>query len=410
MLTSIATFARLLSGFLVMKLVAVLAGPEGVAQLGQFMSLTSLLVVFAGGGVGAGVIKYIAEYRDDEGRLRLLLNSAFLFSLFSSLVMCVGVLTLSERITQWLLGDLRYQSLIVILAFAQIFVAMHNLMIAIINGMMDVKRLSAIHVVGAIIGVCAPLLLGYLFQLYGVLLSFLVAQASLLFVSFFFFRRSAYFSWSFFVATYNSDMLKKLSRYSLMTLTSALLSPAVQLIVRNMLADKFSWEQVGYWQAVSKVSEAYLLFITMAISVYYLPKLSAITDRGLFVAEIKAAFKYLIPVVVAAALVIYLVRDFITVVLFSDQFSGSLYLYAPQLLGDVIKIASFILSFIMLAKAMTKIFLLSEVVFSVMYVIWVYTLTKFFGLVGAMYAFVVNYAIYFFFNAFVARRYIRSMK
>jgi PST family polysaccharide transporter len=409
-LTSIATFARLLSGFLVMKLVAVLAGPEGVAQLGQFMSLTSLLVVFAGGGVGAGVIKYIAEYRDDEGRLRLLLNSAFLFSLFSSLVMCVGVLTLSERITQWLLGDLRYQSLIVILAFAQIFVAMHNLMIAIINGMMDVKRLSAIHVVGAIIGVCAPLLLGYLFQLYGVLLSFLVAQASLLFVSFFFFRRSAYFSWSFFVATYNSDMLKKLSRYSLMTLTSALLSPAVQLIVRNMLADKFSWEQVGYWQAVSKVSEAYLLFITMAISVYYLPKLSAITDRGLFVAEIKAAFKYLIPVVVAAALVIYLVRDFITVVLFSDQFSGSLYLYAPQLLGDVIKIASFILSFIMLAKAMTKIFLLSEVVFSVMYVIWVYTLTKFFGLVGAMYAFVVNYAIYFFFNAFVARRYIRSMK
>jgi len=63
LLTSVATVARLLSGFLVMKFVAVLAGPEGVAQLGQFMSLTALLVVFSGGGVGAGVVKYVAEYR-----------------------------------------------------------------------------------------------------------------------------------------------------------------------------------------------------------------------------------------------------------------------------------------------------------------------------------------------------------
>lgn len=410
MLTSIATLAKLLSGFLVMKLVAVLAGPEGVAQLGQFMSLVGLLVIFAGGGVGAGVIKYIAEYRGDEGHLRLLLSSAFIFSLFSSFVMCVGVLILSERIAQWLLGDLRYQSLIVVLAFAQIFVAMHNLIIAIINGMMDVKRLSAIHIVGAIIGVCAPLLLGYFYQLYGVLLAFLLAQASLLFVSFFFYKKSTYFSWSFLVGPFNQSMLGKLSRYSLMTLTSALLSPIVQIIVRNMLADRFSWEQVGYWQAVSKVSEAYLLFITMAISVYYLPKLSSISNQMLFVAEIKTAYKYLLPVVMVAALFIYMMRDFITTLLFSDQFSGSLYLYAPQLFGDVIKIASFILSFIMLAKAMTKTFLLSEVLFSIMYVCWVYILTRSFGLVGAMYAFVVNYAIYFVFNAVVARWYIRSMK
>jgi PST family polysaccharide transporter len=393
-----------------MKLVAVLAGPEGVAQLGQFMSLTALLVVFAGGGVGPGVVKYLAEYREQDTHVKVLLNSAFCFSLVSSLIMCVAVLYLSEQITTWLLGDLRYQSLIVVLAFAQIFVALHNLIIAIVNGMMDVKRLACIHVGGAVVGVLAPLLLGYFYQLFGVLLAFLIAQASLLIISFTLYYKSSYFNSSYFKPTLNREMLKKLSYYSLMTLTSALLAPLLQILVRNILADRFTWEQVGYWQAVSKVSEAYLLFVTMAISIYYLPKLSSITEKKPFVDEIKTAYMYLIPVVSALALGIYCFRDLITWILFSDEFTGSLYLYAPQLIGDVIKVASFILSFIMLAKAMTKTFLLSEIFFGAMYVAWVYFLTPTFGLIGAMYAFVVNYLLYFIFTALVAARFIRGMK
>lgn len=393
-----------------MKLVAVLTGPEGVAQLGQFMSLTALLVVFAGGGVGPGVVKYLAEFREQSDYVKTLLNSAFCFSLVSSLVMCIGVVILSERITLWLLGDLRYQSLIVVLAFAQIFVALHNLIIAIVNGMMDVKRLAAIHVGGAVIGTLTPVALGYFFHLYGVLLAFLLAQASLLIISFVFFRRSSYFSWEYFKFLWNKEMVKKLSRYSLMTLTSALLAPLLQIMVRNILADRFSWEQVGYWQAVSKVSEAYLLFITMAISVYYLPKLSAINDRKTLINEIKTAYKYLIPVVSVLALGIYCFRDLITWILFSDEFSNALYLYAPQLIGDVIKVASFILSFIMLAKAMTKTFLFSEVFFGLTYVAWVYALTAQFGLIGSMYAFAVNYTIYFVFTLGVTAWYVRGMK
>ena len=378
--------------------------------MGQFMSLTALLVVFAGGGVGPGVVKYLAEYREQDTHVKVLLNSAFCFSLVSSLIMCVAVLCLSEQITTWLLGDLRYQSLIVVLAFAQIFVALHNLIIAIVNGMMDVKRLACIHVGGAVVGVLAPLLLGYFYQLFGVLLAFLIAQASLLIISFTLYYKSSYFNSSYFKPALNREMLKKLSYYSLMTLTSALLAPLLQILVRNILADRFTWEQVGYWQAVSKVSEAYLLFVTMAISIYYLPKLSSITEKKPFVDEIKTAYMYLIPVVSALALGIYCFRDLITWILFSDEFTGSLYLYAPQLIGDVIKVASFILSFIMLAKAMTKTFLLSEIFFGATYVAWVYFLTPTFGLIGAMYAFVVNYLLYFIFTALVAARFIRGMK
>lgn len=392
-----------------MKLVAVMAGPEGVAQFGQFMSLTALLVVFAGGGVGSGVVKYLAQYKEQNTDLKLLLNSAFSFSLASSLVMCISVLALSDHITQWLLGDLHYQSLIVVLAFVQIFVALNNLIIAIINGMMDVKRLAATHVGGALIGILAPLLLGYYYQLYGVLLAFLFAQASLLAISFTLYKRSNYFNWQYFKVIWNKPMMSKLAQYSLMTLTSALLAPLMQIFVRHILSERFSWEQVGYWQAVSKVSDAYLLFITMAINVYYLPKLSATTQKNLLISEIRTAYIYLVPIVSALALIIYLFRHLITQILFSEDFLSGLYLYAPQLVGDVIKIASFILSFVMLAKAMTKTFLFSEIFFGLTYILWVFVLTEYFGLIGAMYAFIINYSLYFLFTAFVAHRYITRL-
>lgn len=408
-LTAIATFARLLSAFLVMKLVAVLAGPEGVAQLGQFMSLTALLVVFAGGGVGSGVVKYLAQFKDDVQSIQALVSSALTFTLVSSLLMCVLVLIFSTDISIWLLGGEEYTSLIVVLAVAQIFVALHNLIIAIINGMMDVKRLALVHVLGAVIGVLLPSVLGYFFKLYGVLLAFVLGQGLLLFVSLGCYARSKYFNSNYFRPSVDSKMLSRLAKFSLMTLTSALLAPIVQIIVRNMLAESFSWEQVGYWQAVTKVSEAYLLFISMAISVYYLPKLSSIDDRKNFKREIVQGYTILMPVVLLSAAFVFVLKGPITWLLFSDEFDGALYLYAPQLIGDVIKIASFLLSYIMLAKSMTKTFFLSELFFSFLYVVLVYFLSASFGLVGSMYAFIVNYCIYFVFTFVVAKIYIKGM-
>ena len=44
---------------------------------------------------------------------------------------------------------------------------------------------------------------------------------------------------------------------STMTLTSALVPPLVNIAVRDHLAARFGWEQVGYWQAVSRVADAY---------------------------------------------------------------------------------------------------------------------------------------------------------
>jgi polysaccharide transporter, PST family len=52
---------------------------------------------------------------------------------------------------------------------------------------------------------------------------------------------------------------------------------------------------------------------------------------------------------------------------------------------------------------------ISECVFALSYLALVYVFTTRFGLVGAMYAFAVNYLGYFAFNVAVARRYLGAL-
>ena len=403
--TTMATGARLLAGLVVIKLVAWFAGPEGVGKLGQFVSLMSLLAVLAGGGISAGIVKYVAEYRDDAQRLSRLLAAALWYVLCASFLLGCVALLLSRQIAQWLLGDAHYEGLIRVLAVAQLGIALINYILSVINGFMDVRRLAFIQVMGSAIGIVLVVWLSWWLHLYGALLSLVLGPALWLVVGWPAWRRSPYFQRSMLRMRFDREMTLRLAAFSVMTITSALMAPLVNIAVRNHLARQFGWEQVGYWQAVSKVSDAYLLFLTTAINIYYLPKLASISERASLMQELRSAYRYILPVVVALAAAVYVLRGWVTRLLFSADFASANALYGPQLVGDVVKIASFILSYVMLAKAMTRLFVMSECVFALSYLALVYVFTAQFGLIGAMYAFAINYVLYLAFNVLVVRRY-----
>lgn len=401
-----ATAARLAAAFVVAKLVAWFAGPAGMGRLGQFVSLMSLLAVLAGGGIGSGIVKYVAEYRDDPARLSRLLAAALGYAACAALLVAALVLAMSRPLAVWLLGDGDYTSLIRILAMAQFGIALVNYLLAVINGFMDVRRLAFVQVTGSVISIGAALWLARWLHLYGALLALVLGQVLWLAVGWPAFRRSPYFRAGMLRMRFDREMTARLAGFSLMTITSALAAPLVNIAVRQHLVQRFGWVDAGYWQAVTRVSDAYLLFLTAAINVYYLPKLSATHGRAAILRELHAGYRFLMPAVIALAAGVYLARDAVTRLLFSADFSQAEALYAPQLLGDVLKIASFVLSYLMLAKAMTLLFVLSECAFALLYLLLVYVGTAHFGLIGVMYAFVVNYLLYLLFNLAVARRHL----
>ncbi|MFC5436118.1 O-antigen translocase [Rhodanobacter umsongensis] len=407
--TGMGTAARLLAGLVAIKLVAWFAGPEGVGRLGQFMSLMSLLAVLAGGGISAAVVKYVAEYRDDPQRLSRLLSAALWYAFCASCLMGGVALLLSRWIALWLLGDPQYAGLIRVLAIAQLGIALVNYILAVVNGFMDVRRLAFIQVTGSVVGIVMMVWLARWLHLYGALLALVLSQVLWLAVALPAWWRSSYFHRSMLRLRHDREMTLRLATFSVMTISSALLPPLVNIAVRDHLALRFGWEQVGYWQAVSKVSDAYLLFLTTAINIHYLPRLAATHDRTALLQELRQAYRYLLPAVAVLAAAVYACRGWLTRLLFTPDFASANALYGPQLVGDVLKIASFILSYLMLAKAMTRLFVVSECLFAASYLALVYGFTAHFGLVGAMYAFAVNYLLYLAFTVLVARRYLGGL-
>lgn len=88
-------------------------------------------------------------------------------------------------------------------------------------------------------------------------------------------------------------------------------------------------------------------------------------------------------------------RFFIIKLLFTQEFIIMEKLFFYQLLGDFFKMASWILAYLMVAKSMTKVFVITEIVFSFGYVILGYLCIHYFGIKGVSIAFAINYFIYF---------------
>src|SRR6202012_1604972 len=225
--SGIATAARLVAGLVVIKLVAWFAGPEGVGRLGQFMSLMSLLAVLAGGGSRAGRAKYVAESRGEPQRLSCLLAAARSYALCASCLMGLAALVFSRQLAIWILGDASFESLVRVLALAQLGIAAVNYVLAVINGFMDVRRLAFIQVIGSVLGIALAAWLASRFQLYGALLALVLGQLAWLVVALPSWWRSPYFRLSLPRLRFDREMNGRLAAFSLMTISSALLPPLV---------------------------------------------------------------------------------------------------------------------------------------------------------------------------------------
>ena len=91
---------------------------------------------------------------------------------------------------------------------------------------------------------------------------------------------------------------------------------------------------------------------------------------------------------------IYLFRKLLIQIAFTEQFLPMESYFLPQLIGDFFKICSWLLAFLMLAKAMTKVFIATEIIFSVSLYGFTLFFTSRFGPIGAIYAYAFNYVLY----------------
>jgi PST family polysaccharide transporter len=409
-LNGIAVAVKVATAMLLNKVLAVYVGPAGYAALGQFQNALAVAASLAGGVMASGVTKGTAEHFDDEARQHAVWQTAVKLTLIATAIASATFLLAGPWLSELLLQRFDMSSVFVWAGLALPAIAANNLLLAIINGKKEVGIYVAANIIGSLVSLCVVGLLTYVWGLYGALLALAISPAVLLLGTGALVSRLPWFKVKFLWGKTHSTMLRELSGFGLMGLTSALAAPLTYMLIRNHLSTSLDLSAAGYWQASWKISEIYLMLVTTTLSVYYLPRLAEIKTTHEMKSEIFKVYSLVLPVVVAGAGVIYVLRDFIIESLFSSDFGPMRDLFLWQLTGDVLKIGSWVLSFIMLGRAMVKAFVLTELAFSLSFYFLTLALVDRNGLVGVSMAYAVNYVFYWAMMAFLVKREMRKME
>ena len=394
LLNGIAVVIKMLTMLGLNKILAIYVGPAGYAAIGNFQNAVQMITTFASGAINTGVVKYTAEYYEEEEKQRQVWRTAGTIAIFGSISTGVAVSVFSKQIAHFFLHDENYSTVFIWFSVTLVFFIFNTLLLAILNGKKEIHRYIIANIAGSVVSLTATSILTIKFGLQGALTALAIHPSFAFVVTLYLCYKANWFKFSYIFGGLDKKTLLNLSKFTAMALTSAACVPVSHILIRTHLSDTFGLEAAGYWEAMWRLSGAYLMLVTTTLSLYYLPRLSELKELAEIKKEIYQGYKIILPIAAVCGLLIFFLRDFIIGVLFTEDFIPMRDLFAWQMFGDTLKIGSWILAYLMLAQAMMKTFIITEVVFSITFFAFVLFFTSYLGLKGVVVAYAVNYFIY----------------
>lgn len=393
-LTSLSTLVKMLTGFVSVKVVASIIGPAGVALVGQLNNFATIAMSLSSGGINNGITKYISEFKNDEGKVRTYLSTALRITVICSLCVGVAMIVLNRLLSRLILQTEEYWYVLLIFGFTILLYAINSMLLSVVNGFKEFRKYVKINIANSIVGLCFTLAFVLTLGLPGALVSAVTYQSVMLFITMWMIRKSAWAAWGNFKGRLNKLASKQYFKYTLMTLTTAATVPISQLLLRSYVISEISPIEAGWWEAMNRLSNMYLMVITTSFSVYYMPRLSEIQDRIELRREILKAYKIIVPILLVGFTLIYVFRHLIIRILFSQEFLPMDSLFIWQLIGDFFKICSWLLAFLMVAKARMKAYITTEIVFALTFIFLGFVFMRLNGVIGITQAYLINFILY----------------
>lgn len=392
-LNGISVLIKTATVFILNKILAVYVGPSGYALIGQFQNFIQMITVFSGNAINTAVVKYTAEYHDQQDKQKKVWKTAtgiiFFFSLFGG-----GLIFLfRERLSLIIFNSADYEQVFIWFAVFLLFFNLNTLLLAILNGKKAIERLVIANISGSLISLAITAFLVIEFGLYGALVALSIYQSIAFFITFFICYQANWFCWKELFGHLDKEIARRFASFALMAVVSAICVPVSQMVIRQYISYEYGNEYAGYWEAMVRFSGAYLMLVTTTLGVYYLPRLSELKEVDKIKQEIFLAYKYIFPLALLGGATVFILKDWIIVTLFSEKFLPVRELFFWQVLGDIVKIGSWILAYLMLSKAMTKLFVITEIIITISSVLLSMYFVNLIGFKGVSLAHFINYSL-----------------
>jgi antigen flippase len=383
----------ILIGIIRTKFMAVLLGPAGVGLMGMYQAVTAMVGTVTGLGIGSSGVRQIAEAAGSGDEVRIartvftLRRTALVLGILGMLV----AIALSKPLSRVTFGSDDHAWAIALLGVTLVLGSISGGQVALVRGMRRIGDLAALSVIGAALGTTLSIPIIYVWGEAGIVPSLLAVSAMTILPSWWYARRIKVSR----VILHIADMAKEargLLALGLVFMASGLMSAAVLYLIRVLVARELGMEGVGLYQAATTLSTLYIGVILNAMGMDFYPRLTAVAEDNATVNRlVNEQTEVGLLVATPGLLATLTFAPYVIQIFYSGQFVPAFHVLRWQILGVFLRVVTWPIGFVLLAKGKGKVFFWSELTWNVLHVILLWFGIYFFGLEGTGIAFFVLY-------------------
>lgn len=402
-----ASVINILIGLVRVKVAAVLLGPAGIGLIGLFSNLMATASNVAALGMGTVGTRQIAEaagHEDDHAvavTRRALLWATLAMSVIGALVFWL----LRRVLATHVLADPTLSYDVGWLALGVGLTVAGGSQGALLNGLRRIGDLARVSVYSAALATALGVGALLLWHEKGILVYLLLTPVASFLVSRWYVARLPKAKESPAPLRELTQQWRTLARLGMAFMLAGLAGTVGQLVIRTLVKRELGIEALGLFEAAWVISMTYIAFVLRAMSTDYYPRLTAVINDHAAVNKLvneqtEVALLLAGPVFLATlGLAPWLIG-----LLYSSRFVEAATILRWQILGDILKVVSWPLGFIIVAAGDGRTFVTSESLAMAVFVLCVWLGLPYLGLQTAGIGFLVTYVVYLPLVYWLARR------
>nr|WP_255434913.1 O-antigen translocase [Paracoccus sp. MC1862] len=378
-----------------MKLLALMIGPAGIGLLAVYNNLHSMAVTLAGLGLGNSGVREIAAARNDPAVLGRVRKVLFAASLILGVLAMVVIWFLREPLARWLSGGEGHSTEVGLVGIAVLLTLLSASQTALLQGLRRIGDLVWVTVISALVGTLVGVFAVWLRGEDG-LIWFVIAQpATSVLVARWFARRLPSPQDRDWTVRMIWTVWKPMAALGLVFMLAGLSSEATLLMVRGLITRSLGLDEAGLFAASWAIGMTYIGFLLTAMGADYYPRLVEVihdpdqTNR-LMNDQMQIGLALGGPILLALTGLAPWVME----LLYSKDFVPAAEMLQWQSLGNVLKLASWPLSFALVAAGRSRIYLFTELSWNAVFLSMIWIGLPLFGLEMAGVGFALAFLIY----------------
>ena len=375
---------------------ALILGPSGVGLLGIFDSIAELTRSIAGMGVYASGVRQIAEAvgTGDTNCIARTVITLRRVAFYSGLLGALLLIILSYPISHLTFGKNNHAGAIALLALAVFCGDVSAGQGALVQGMRRIADLARMSMWGALYGTVFSIPIVYFMGESGVVPSLVCVAAMGVLTSWWYARKIRVEK----VSISMREMIletSKLLKLGFVFMSSGLMVVGSAYLVRIIILRRIGVEATGFYQAAWGFGGLYVGFILQAMGADFYPRLTAVAkDNPECNRMVNEQAEVGLLMAGPGLLGTLTFAPFVIGLLYSSKFEPAVEILRWICLGMMLRVASWPMSFMLIAKGRGTIYFLSELASNLIYLSFLWFGVLAYGLKGVGMAFFASYVVY----------------